>query len=1044
MNSSFYFQSDTIIYFLNGTNVLDSDVTLSIQNATNVSFIGAAYNGFTGTPSMITCNSTSCLSYTNVSNLTIANLAITNFRTHPDATAITLVYVKDSTLDSILVLNIFGYGVQLQNSGGQSLTIINSMFVNISGASLSLVNNSAPTYIADSQFTDCFIGGMVLNTDLTLERCVFTRCKKACVNTIARVTRSYVTLIQCSFASSSTGLDADSYAVSLERSVFKRVGVAVQLKNCFSTINQSLFEQSTNAGVYIYSDVEIIESNFTTASSSIVIAVQSVIYLTQTIVFTAGYSAAYGGALYLSNSYVTLRAPTNVSFINNTAELGGGAIYNEYHHSQGDCFFRLVDANGTLENPGVHLYFKGNRANEAGGDVYASLQCTVYDDGLAPEYAAASNATEVFQAITSEAPIQLAADPFIVCIIFDNTDMQECANSRTAPYQVAIYPGQSKTLFFITLDEYGQITPSLVYFVDVADNRIVFIVRTEANASQEYDISSSLGSVVLELATQTVITSGLSLFDQYIYVAHVSVTVLPCPDGFILSINTSKCVCNSFFHEQGLSCDIGNNRFLKPLYSWIGHTSNGTNSAFSDLCPPDYCKASRDVNPANADEQCDNNHAGVLCGACALNFSSVFGATLCRPCEDSSNLWLLIIFAIMGVAVLVLLVTLNVTVNNGVLNGFLFYANVIKIYDSSYLPAQSTDTFVKIFSIFVSWLNLDLGIVTCFYKGMSEYDKSWLQFTFPIYIFILAGGVALLGSYSKTVSRLFSRRKMIPLLATLLLITYTKLLKVSIAILSFSEIKIESENGTSSKKVWKPDGNVDYLKDGHIPLFIAATLVLMAFVAPYTLLLLLTPCIKAKSDRRIFCWINKLKPFIDCYESPYETRHRFWTGVLLLSRIVIYVTNEMVGFNQPDANSVIVFVIAFGLTLYLTRFAVYKRWQYTLVEIFLYLNMAFFSVFSLVDAADIVASIDGSASLNSLHTAYSFAVGSTFLLFLIVMGLQVYIVLRGINASRKHVIVKETKVDSTEANTYVVLDVSHERSETEELSSMSDKVVRYT
>lgn len=80
--------------------------------------------------------------------------------------------------------------------------------------------------------------------------------------------------------------------------------------------------------------------------------------------------------------------------------------------------------------------------------------------------------------------------------------------------------------------------------------------------------------------------------------------------------------------------------------------------------------------------------------------------------------------------------------------------------------------------------------------------------------------------------------------------------------------------------------------------------------------------------------------------------------------------------------------------------------------------MAFFSVFSLVDAADIVASIDGSASLNSLHTAYSFAVGSTFLLFLIVMGLQVYIVLRGINASRKHVIVKETKVDSTEANTY--------------------------
>jgi len=78
-------------------------------------------------------------------------------------------------------------------------------------------------------------------------------------------------------------------------------------------------------------------------------------------------------------------------------------------------------------------------------------------------------------------------------------------------------------------------------------------------------------------------------------------------------------------------------------------------------------------------------------------------------------------------ALLVLgLFTLDVTLVDGKINGFLLYVNSIignayiyEIFPSSYI------------SLLTSLFNLDLGIKTCFYHGMTEYDKTWLQFAFP-------------------------------------------------------------------------------------------------------------------------------------------------------------------------------------------------------------------------------------------------------------------------------------------------------------------------
>ena len=85
-------------------------------------------------------------------------------------------------------------------------------------------------------------------------------------------------------------------------------------------------------------------------------------------------------------------------------------------------------------------------------------------------------------------------------------------------------------------------------------------------------------------------------------------------------------------------------------------------------------------------------------------------------------------FAVAGLGLVALLMVLNLTVSVGTINGLIFYASIIQI-------SESTGIFffhwsIPVLSQFIAWLNLDLGIETCFYKEMTGYQKVWLQLFF--------------------------------------------------------------------------------------------------------------------------------------------------------------------------------------------------------------------------------------------------------------------------------------------------------------------------
>ena len=79
-------------------------------------------------------------------------------------------------------------------------------------------------------------------------------------------------------------------------------------------------------------------------------------------------------------------------------------------------------------------------------------------------------------------------------------------------------------------------------------------------------------------------------------------------------------------------------------------------------------------------------------------------------------------------------VTYNLS--NGKINAFIIYVNaVVDIYANSLFLLSNIELLMK-------FLNLDVGIEVCFYHGMTKYNKTWLQFTFPSYLFFTIGVAA--------------------------------------------------------------------------------------------------------------------------------------------------------------------------------------------------------------------------------------------------------------------------------------------------------------
>lgn len=331
------------------------------------------------------------------------------------------------------------------------------------------------------------------------------------------------------------------------------------------------------------------------------------------------------------------------------------------------------------------------------------------------------------------------------------------------------------------------------------------------------------------------------------------------------------------------------------------------------------------------------NRSGVLCGSCIDSLSIALGSLHCIPCN---NLYLMLIvpFALAGIALVAVILFLRLTVDVGTVNGLIFYANVVQANHQAFFPPS-----INFFTIFISWLNLDLGIETCLYDGLTFYAYSWLQFAFPLYIWLLITLIIAISHYSLTVSKLLGNFNPVAVLATLLLMSYGKILRAIVAPLSWGYLTYTYPT-EHHHAIWLFNGNVGFFKEWpHIILAVFAIVLLVLLFLPYTFILLFGHWLQACSHRsRLFSWINKLKPFLDAYYAPYKSNGRYWTGLLLVTRGGLFITFAVKAVDSNSFNILAICSVATALLAIKGR--VYENRYIDVLESSFLLNLSIFSV----------------------------------------------------------------------------------------------------
>ena len=390
------------------------------------------------------------------------------------------------------------------------------------------------------------------------------------------------------------------------------------------------------------------------------------------------------------------------------------------------------------------------------------------------------------------------------------------------------------------------------------------------------------------------------------------VQLLPCPIGFILQ--KGICDCDPHLPTDIDTCDIDQAAIIRPANTWISYTQSNTSKYLISDCPMDYCLPfSSNVNLVYPDAQCQFNRTGILCSQCQHHLSMVFGSSRCMKCTNV-HILITIIIIVAGIILVVLLYLLNLTVTKATVSGIILYSNIISINNSVFLV---NDKIFKPLQIFISFANLDLGIETCFYNGMTSYVKMWLQLFFPIFLMLIAFLIIIISRYSTRILR-WTYKRSLPVLATLFLLSYTSVLRTVLTVL-FSYSTITHLPSGHQELVWSVDASVSLFGLKFTILFITC-LVLFLVLLFFNIILLFTRCLAR------FKLINHFKPILDAFQGSYKDRFYYWVAVhiilrslfftlyalqiklrLFIATVILVLYTSIFGYIHPNKNKLINF-----------------------------------------------------------------------------------------------------------------------------------------
>ena len=646
------------------------------------------------------------------------------------------------------------------------------------------------------------------------------------------------------------------------------------------------------AAVYLF------DSNFTRNIGSVIEAYDTDVYMSGNVSFQ--YNSGSNGAalLLLGQSYLFLYLNLTAEFKYNTYKYGG-AIYSFGDRAfDNNCTFQVLSRNlSKITEHSPLISFVDNIASIGHSSVSAisiskchqmnsdinseSLYSNIFD--FEDDYINSkdySHPARIVPCVKGE-PQHINIHPGEIFNI-----SLAASNVRTSTsVQVHLYHGQN-------------LKPSSWWLSDCEQDQVLDKSETCSN------ISLTIHTKHLDYSNSR--STAFFSFPNDVPTYQTKIVLKPCPPGFQLNNHIGICECSSLIesmnklYKLNFTCDIQNIVVKVPNSEpWIGcynMSYNNSNSnwennnctcevGISPSCFRGFCNYSVPQWMPSSANICIDSREGALCGSCIGNYSTVFGSNKCFPCSHWS-LFTILIYAAAGLLLIILLFSVELTISTGTINGLIFFANLWNTGFSEILEYQNQNSWFGLSQVYIALLNLGLGYPLCFYDGMKEIVKSWLQLVFPVYLLVLVALVVIVSRYSMRVSSLVYSRA-VPVLVTVVHLSVSRLFLAAVDAFSIGLIYTDSNINDKPKYVWLRDGNNTYFSPLHAVLAIVSLALAAVFILPYLILLLGARWwIKFKT-------INLyLKPILDAAHGPFKDDKQYWFGlrlILLLQQLIVFV-----------------------------------------------------------------------------------------------------------------------------------------------------------
>ena len=741
------------------------------------------------------------------------------------------------------------------------------------------------------------------------------------------------------------------------------------LRNCSFVRNVAAY---SGGGIHADSTLIRLQSRFENSLS-----------LTSTGLKFINNEADFGGGLYLElnskfNCIVDKDNYYNITFKFNKAYTSGGAIFvrdetyptmcnstsSFVQSTQTECFFQvlykdIVDEERQTERK-YSITFIDNTAT-VGSSLYGGLldRCSlnpmaeIYNTSVHEITTTCKSINRLeyllFESGWTVDVNDIASDAVQVCYCQDNA-LIDCRNSNISQIQ----KGQKFNIPVVAVDQMGNPVNATIRAALLEENLIGEGQQLQKVNGQCTNVTFSISSphdsvnLILYADEGPCENKGISSHNVSVNFKNCS-----CSVGFRMTSDTNRCDCTLDPQLKGYVTVEFNNSFKRIKNSWINYSCNGTDCSYfiHPICPYDYCKSPENstfnLNPPNGcDEQCNFNRVGLLCGHCKEGYTLSISSSRCLKCPQNWPGLLvgnLLFGTISGIVLVLVLLFLNLTVAWGTMNGIIFYANIVLTNRSIFLSFTKTSFFTVVVYIF----NTQLGVERCVWEGMNAYGMIWFSYVYPLYLLVLVFTITVISNYSKRFAIIIGNRNPIATLATLILFSYTYFIRSALYILSYAKVKYPDG---AHEIVWLPDASVKYFQGKHIPLFITAVLILLLGIV-YAFLLFSWQWLQCMPNIKMFWWIrsSKLNFFIEAYHAPYRPKYRYWTGLLLLTRVVLNIAITVNTSGDPHYNLLVTGVVLSGLII-LKAFlgsSLYKNTLLDYSELLCYFNLLMLTLFTL-------------------------------------------------------------------------------------------------